>query len=302
MKKNKSIPKHPFQDQHRKKLGFSIVTNREILSGKLFGGHNPFRPHRIQYYSILFILQGSGYHYIDFKRYSYQPGSIIFISREQVHRFERNTEREAYFLNFTKEFLEMSSLGSSLMQRLSLYNYHLYPPTIQLREEQMRIFTELVVNLKKEYDAPDDAFTEELLQSALKMFLIMAERIRQLKRRDQKMSKSQRNFLQFQQLLQQHLPFERKVQYYADAMSISTKKLNRLTREIMQQAAKNYINEMAVIEMKRLLMNTSLSIKEIAFKTGFEEPTNFVKYFKKISGLTPIAFRNQYQLMDNTEN
>ncbi len=186
------------------------------------------------------------------------------------------------------------------MQRLSLYNYHLYPPTIQLREAQMRIFTELVVNLKKEYDAPDDAFTEELLQSALKMFLIMAERIRQRKRKDQKMSKSQRNFLEFQQLLQQHLPFERKVKFYADAMSVSTKKLNRLTQEIMQQAAKNYINEMAVIEMKRLLMNTSLSIKEIAFKTGFEEPTNFVKYFKKISGLTPIAFRNQYQLMDNT--
>lgn len=298
MKTNQSIPKLSFQDQHRKSLGFSIVTNKEILSGNLFGGPNPFRPHRIQYYSILFILKGSGYHYIDFKRYPYQAGSIIFISREQVHRFERNIEREAYFLNFTKEFLEMSSLGSNLMQRLSLYNYHLYAPTIQLSEEQMKIFTELVINLKEEYEAPDDVFTEELLQSALKVFLIMAERIRQQKRKAHKLSKSQQAFLEFQQLLQQHLPFERKVQFYADTLSISTKKLNRLTREIMQQAAKSYINEMAVIEMKRLLMNTSLSIKEIAFKTGFEEPTNFVKYFKKISGMTPIVFRKQYQLMD----
>lgn len=295
MKKNKSIPQISFQDRHRQGFGFSIVTNREILSGKLVGGPNPFRPHRIQYYSILFIRKGTGHHYIDFKRYSYREGSIIFISREQVHRFERNTEREAYFLNFTKEFLEKSSLGSSLMQQLSLYNYHLYPPVLQLRKEQMPVFSELLVRLKEEYDAPADVFTEELIQSVLKIFLIMAERIRKLDRETRRPKRSQQEFLQFQQLLQQHLPFERQVQFYAKALSISTKKLNRLTQKTVQQAAKNYINDLAIIEMKRLLMNTSLSIKEIAYKTGFDEPTNFVKYFKKISSMTPIAFRNQYQ-------
>lgn len=295
MQESHYIPKLNFQNRHQKSFEFSISSNREILGGKLSGISNPFRPHRIQYYAILFILKGSGQHYIDFKSYSYREGSIIFISREQVHRFERNVDREAYFLVFTKEFLEKSSLGSNLMQQLSLYSYHLYAPVLQLLPSQMDVFTELVMRIKKEYDAPDDTFTEEIIQSSLKIFLCIAERLRKSNSDvQQPLSRSQLEFLEFRELLQVHLPIERQVQFYARALSVSTRTLNRMTREIMQQTAKSYINELAVIEMKRLLMNTTLSIKEIAFKIGFEEPTNFVKYFKSVAGVTPIAFRKQY--------
>lgn len=296
MAKNKYdyIPELEFQNRHQKSFEFSIASNKEILNSKLPGVPNPFRPHRIHYYSILFIIKGSGLHYIDFKSYPYQNGSIIFISRDQVHRFEPNEAREAYFLLFTKEFLEKSTIGSSLMQELSLYNYHLYAPVVQLPADLMTIFTELVIRIKQEYDAPDDVFTEELIQSSLKVFLIMAERLRKRKREARPLSRQQMEFIRFQQLLQEHLPTERQVQFYADIMAISTRKLNRMAQAIMQQTAKSYINEHAVIEMKRLLMNTTLSIKEIAFQTGFEEPTNFVKFFKKEAGMTPIAFRKQY--------
>ena len=58
-----------------------------------------------------------------------------------------------------------------------------------------------------------------------------------------------------------------------------------------------YLGETA--SMKRMfdyliLFNTDLSIKEIAYQTGFEEPTNFVKYFKKEVGMTPSVFRKEY--------
>ena len=62
------IPELNFQNRHQKDLEFSITTNREILAVEKFDGPNPFRPHRIRFYSILFILEGSGNHYIDFKR------------------------------------------------------------------------------------------------------------------------------------------------------------------------------------------------------------------------------------------
>ena len=185
-----------------------------------------------------------------------------------MHSFEYNNDRRAYFLVFTRDFLERSSLGSNLMQQLSLYNYHLYPPVLQLTKEQIGVFSELVLRIKKEYDAPDDAFTEEIIQSSLKVFLIMAERLRQQYREVNK-SIYQKEFLQFHQLLQEHLPENRQVKFYADAMSISTKKLNRLIQDVMHQSAKSYINEQVAIEMKRLLMNTSLSIKEISFSNRF---------------------------------
>ncbi|MEM9823697.1 MAG: helix-turn-helix domain-containing protein, partial [Bacteroidota bacterium] len=245
-------------------------------------------------YALLFIMEGEGQHYIDFKSYQYQRGSLIFISKEQVHAFEQNRQREAFFLLFTRHFLEKSSLASNLMQQLSLYNYHLYPPVLQLSELDFPVFSDLVMRIHSEYHAPDDQFTEEIIQSSLKILLSMAERIRKRKRKKEAPSRYQDEFLQFQRLLDQHILDSRMVHFYAQKMNISTKKLNRIVQEIMHQPAKNYINEILIIEMKRLLMNTNFSIKEIAYKTGFEDPTNFTKYFKKWTHQTPAIFRKSY--------
>ncbi len=94
--------------------------------------------------------------------------------------------------------------------------------------------------------------------------------------------------------MQDHIFESRQVKFYADALQISTKKLNRITYEIMQQPAKSYIDQYLILEIKRFLMNTALSIKEISYRVGFEAPTNFVKFFKKFEKMTPAAFRKQY--------
>lgn len=293
-----SIPEVGFRNIQQRAFEFAIITNKDLLdsspSKKPLINHNLFRPHRLQFYAILVILKGEGHHHIDFKNYKYKKGSVIFISKEQVHAFEPNMERKAYFLLFTEKFLEKSSLGSNLMQQLSLYNYHLYPPVLHLKKKELIIFSELVKRIKTEFDAPDDALTEEIILSSLKIFLCLAERLRNKKQKFNPRQKYQQEYAQFQKLLKLHILQSRQVQFYADAMNISTKKLNRITREILNQPAKNYINDFLIIEMKRFLINTSLSIKEIAYKTGFDEATNFVKYFKKYTNTLPSDFRKKY--------
>lgn len=294
MKEPENIPSVNFPYRQTKAFEFEIISNRDILLYNLPTDYTPFRPHRLRFYALLFILEGEGQHYIDFKTYRYQKGSIIFISREQVHAFEKNVNREAYFLVFTQNFLEKSSIASNLMQQLSLYNYHLYPPVLQLNEVQFPVFSELVMRIKQEFHAADDQFTEDIIQSSLKILLCMAERIRKENRSQLQISHYQDEFLLFQTLLNQDILKSRKVNYYATKMAMSTKKLNRIVQEIMNQPAKAYINEMLIIEIKRLLMNTTFSIKEIAYKTGFEDPTNLVKYFKKLTQFTPLEFRKRF--------
>lgn len=294
MATEENIPEVKFRNIHNKDLEFEIVSNWEVLGESSPLRHNPFRPHRIRFYSLLFIQEGEGYHYIDFKKYKYQRGSIVFISREQVHAFERNLNRHAFFMVFTEEFLEQSSLGSSLMNRLSLYNYHLFPPVLQLNEEEFPIFENLVNRLRHEYHAPDDHLTKELIQSALKIFLLLAERKRRKSHALEEMSPYHETFMQFQRLLEKHLLSNRQVQFYANELNVSTKKLNRATQHIVNQTVKAFINDQLIIEIKRLLMNTSYSIKEIAYQTGFDDPTNFIKYFKKDTQLTPSEFRKGY--------
>ena len=294
MQVDKNIPEISFQSIHNKSFEFQIVGNREILTNQIPNRPDPFRPHRIHFYAILFILEGEGKHFIDFKTYDYKKGSLIFISKEQVQAFEKNEAREASFLLFTENFIERGSLNSSLMQQLSLYNYHLYPPVIQLKENEIASFENLVKRIKEEYEAPDDNLTEEIIQSSLKIFLGMAERIRKKNRAMFTPSKYQSEFIDFQKLLNEKLFSTRQVQFYAKQMGMSTKKLNRITQEVTNKPAKSYISDILILEIKRFLINTSLSIKEISYKTGFEDPTNFVKFFKKYAGSTPIDFRNKY--------
>jgi len=292
MKKNE-IPSIDLVQIHKKDFGFQIVNNREILLNDELK-HNPFRPHRIRFYAILFIKEGTGIHSIDFKDYIYKRGSVIFISKEQVHAFEKNMERKALFLLFTEEFLEKESLGSNLMQQLSLYNYHLYPPVINLHEKELVVFSELLDLLKLEFDSANDLLTEEIMHSSLKIFLCLAERIRKRNQKLKPRSKYLDEFLRFQKLLTLNIQKTRKVKAYAEELLISSKKLNRITQEISGKPAKGYINEFLIVEIKRLLMNPAFSIKEVAHQSGFEETTNFVKYFKKQVGKNPSEFRVQF--------
>ncbi|MFT5801232.1 MAG: AraC family transcriptional activator of pobA [Nonlabens sp.] len=288
-----SIPKINFLNRERKDYEFNIVSNKDLLVYNPPTDYSPFRPHRLNFYAVLFIMEGEGKHFIDFKEYSYQKGSVIFIAKDQVHAFEWNDQRKAYFMLFTESFLERSTLGSSMMQQLSLYNYHLHHPVMKLKKKQRVLFTELVMRMKEEYEAPDDWLTEEIILSSMKIFLALAERIRRKRLKEKPRSVFHEAFIDFQNLLQENVLKSRQVQFYADKMMMSTKKLNRITRDVMEKSAKDYINDFLILEMKRLLMNTSLSIKEISYRSGFEEPTNFVKYFKKLVGETPSGFRKR---------
>ncbi len=294
MEERDQIPEVNFQNRQKKAFEFEIVSNKEFLVNHPPEDHDPFRPHRLQYYAIIFVEKGQGYHFIDFKRYPYKEGSIIFVAKDQVHAFEKNMDRAASFLLFTEKFLERSSLGSNLMHHLTLYNYQLYAPVLQLPNKKLiNIITTLVNQIEAEFLTTDDFATEEIIQSALKILLCMAERVRKSNIIISPSSLYYKDFLNFQALLKKHLFETRQVKFYADKMMISTKKLNRITKEMKSQAAKNYINDLLIMEIKRLLTNTALSIKEISYKTGFEEPTNFVKYFKKYTNLTPVEFRKQ---------
>ena len=83
-----------------------------------------------------------------------------------------------------------------------------------------------------------------------------------------------------------------KVQEYAFAMGLSSKTLNTVTKSIIHKTAKEFIDEIRTKKIKRILNNTKLSIKEIAYQSGFEETTNFYKHFKRQTQTTPEQFRS----------
>jgi len=77
-------------------------------------------------------------------------------------------------------------------------------------------------------------------------------------------------------------------------MSVSERKLNKSTQFVLGKSPKEIIDERVILEAKRLLAHTANSIKEVGFELGFDEPTNFIKFFKKHVEKTPIEFRSGF--------
>ena len=269
--------------------GFEIMTLRELFHRPIPRDHDPEQPHRLMFYALLYIAKGNGHHFVDFKDYPFEDGAVITIAKGQVHSFKRNLDNEGFILLFTEAFLDKSLLTSGLMQQFSIYNYQLTKsPVIHLPAEQNGYFFSFINNIYDEFLINDFA-TEEIVRSQLKILLLRLERYRQSYDR----LEVRPEFLNFQALLNEHLFASRKVSFYAQRLYMTPRKLNEITHEAVQLPAKKYINTTFVMEIKRLLANTNLSIKEIAYRTGFAEPTNFVKFFRKHADQTPAHFRKK---------
>ena len=101
---------------------------------------------------------------------------------------------------------------------------------------------------------------------------------------------AQEAFIKFQQLLRSHIGKERKVKFFADQMNITPRQLNVITQSTIHLSAKDFIISTLILEAKKYLRCSDLSSKEIAYQLGFDEPTNFTKFFKKHTGLLPSEF------------
>ena len=98
----------------------------------------------------------------------------------------------------------------------------------------------------------------------------------------------------FDLTLIKNLKNSRYVKYYADKLTISTKKLNSLTKTYYGTTAKEYIEEKIIIDSKKLLIESPETVKQISYNLGFTEPTNFNKFFKKFTSITPLQYRDHH--------
>ena len=83
------------------------------------------------------------------------------------------------------------------------------------------------------------------------------------------------------------------VHFYADQLNVSSRYLAQVTRRISGKTPKAIIDEYIVKEIERELSTTTHTVQEIANTFGFSSQAHLTKFFKKMKGVTPSAFRQQ---------
>jgi len=97
--------------------------------------------------------------------------------------------------------------------------------------------------------------------------------------------------MQYSSLIENNYKLEKELSYYAGKLNITKKKLSSICKKEVGRTASSLISERIVMESKRLLKYTNKSISEIAFDLNYNDPSYFVKFFRKNTNLTPGEYR-----------
>ena len=290
--------KKKFESRFNSSIGIEIdVFSSEVLTQN----HEYLRPSTRDYFSILWFKEGTGQYVIDFKTYSFQPNTIVFLSKEQLHFFkEPNTNFAFLEISFTGEFMSQASNDLLLMISFCMREHFEGKQILFLSSNDTHYLTEIVSQMQEIILNWDDDGKKESLFHMSQLFLIYCRKLQNQQETQINNSKSAvYNDLigSFTALLEQNFKKTQKVSFYCDNLNITYNSLAKKTKSYCDKNPKEIIAERVALEAKRLLSSSSLPIKEITYELGFDEPTNFVKFFKKIAGLTPAQFRSNYSVV-----
>ena len=233
----KEIPKISFLKKIKAEIEFEILTLNSLFSRQDKLKFSLDKPHRVDFYHILYITKGTGLHYIDFRPYNFEEGSILFISKGQVHSFDVCPENDGFLILFTEVFLSKNLIHSDILSFYRLYNYHLHSPIMQPEEMGNMNLINIINEIYEEYYFSDDFAKEEILRLLLKLLLLKAERVKRTLIPQEKNSEWVIKFGVFRNRLEKYFSETRNAKEYAEMMNISYKHLNAICKSITGSTA-----------------------------------------------------------------
>ncbi len=286
-----SISNIHYRASSLEKFGIEILDLERFRARLCSYKLDPCQPHRVSHFCYLIITKGQGEHMIEFNHYPYQSGSVIFVNRNQVQAFDPDDRPQGTVINITTEYFSHSAANIRSSYFAPFHQLMAASPVLTLPEELNESCKVLLGEVEKalhEGDENDDVVVQ-LLISALLIKLG-----RQRKSHLSHLSEHQKErFDLFITLVEQHFFEAREALQYAQRMHTSYKNLNQLCKSCCGRTAKQLIDFRIILEIKRKLAMDGLSIQQTADELGFEDVTHFNKYFKRLTGLTPAAFKRE---------
>lgn len=272
-------------------LSVGNILGEETLGITLFRhsvkGRNEFeQPHKHDFYMVFFVEKGSGVHNVDFTQYIVNNYQVYFIRAGQVHNWSLDVDTSGFQLMLSADVITIfSNLGSFPFFEQSV------PSCLPLNKKEFDEFKNHLHEIELVL-SDNDLLTKEivLLRLHLLLKLLQKEYLNQFPEHNSS-TKPEKIIKGFHILIDAHFNAESSVIFYADKLNITSNYLNILSQKYLKMPASDVIKQRTILEAKRLLTSTDLSIKEIGYQLGFNDNTYFTKVFKKYTGKTPGDFK-----------
>jgi AraC-like DNA-binding protein len=257
---------------------------------------------RIDFHCLLYLTAGSYSHMVDFEMQLMTSGSLLFLQPGQVHRFGDLSGCDGWLLVFKADLLpsppsvadprsnaglDAAEAELELMQLAELQRTH-----VRLSAATQRSVIEAIERMADDARHPASRALNMLLRSQVQSLLIRLQLEGAPSAADDRVEPvALQRYRRYRAAVERNFARWHGVAPYATRLGYSEKSLTRAAFQVTDRSAKAVITERLVLEAKRLLAHTLLPVATVGDQLGFTEATNFVKFFRRETGLTPGAFR-----------
>ncbi|WP_092137324.1 helix-turn-helix domain-containing protein [Cupriavidus sp. YR651] len=244
------------------------------------------KPHRHErFLQILYIHTGSGEALLDGRRERLSGGSLITMPPHHVHGFVFSPDTDGIIVTMTESYLRTLLAGVPGTPKLFEHPRH-------DRVGRRHALASTLALFRMEMEGVS-AWRGAAASALLTLLLVGIARLAEASgsATAQASSRPARHFQQFQQLLESDYRAQKEITYYADAIGVTSTQLNRICRQLAGASPLQMIHARLLAEAQRDLLFSDLDIKQIAMTLGFADAGYFSRFFARLAGQTPTAFR-----------
>ncbi|HPE78020.1 MAG TPA: AraC family transcriptional regulator [Draconibacterium sp.] len=249
-------------------------------------------PHRHDFFEVLYLSKGSGFHIIDGNKYEIKPPCVFFMSPGQAHKIEFSSDIEGFIFIFTPEFYLINQTNQNrLIEFPFFFTIRQDNPPLNLVDEKEIKFLESLFEKGISEIAKGESYSVELLRSVLDLILTSCSIL--YKADENLLTKGKGHIVvkKFFQLVEENYAQNFTVAEYAERMAITPNHLTQTVNQLTGKTSSQIIKSKQILEIKRLLVHTNLSATEIAMRLNFPDQSYFTKFFKREAGISPLQYR-----------
>ncbi|WP_028980131.1 AraC family transcriptional regulator [Sporocytophaga myxococcoides] len=266
---------------------FSIRKIKDVLNGRDIV-HDL---HRHDFFLILLLEKGEGTHEIDFIKHELHNHDIFILRPGQVHTLSMKAKSTGYIMEFDPAFYQPSNkLADQRFKKAIGKNY------CKVKKNNFDKLESILSSIFIEFNKKQEDYND-----AIKIYieLFFIEYLRQ-STNEKRSSKTENLYIQdkFEELLsllEENICSKKNASQYAELLNLSLYQINSITKSSVGKSVSVLINEQIILEAKRYLLATTNQVKDVADHVGYEDVSYFIRFFKKQTGYTPDAFRQNFK-------
>ncbi len=249
------------------------------------------KPRRLRRYVLIWCSKGTATVIVDEKELKLTPHDVLTVTSGQIHHIKKLSKAEGIILEFTLDFFCKNDNDMELIFQNGLFcHFDMNEVIAVANHETIQAQLELI---KQELEAKPYQY---LITVHSRIELILVEINRAKLERGDEIWKPDALFLKFLEAVRANFEHNYPLSQFAKMLSTTEAKLNEQSKLHTGRTAQNVIYGLIASEAKRLLTYQNLSVKEVAYQLGFNDPFYFSNFFKKHTHISPKSYQGKYAL------